>query len=156
MTASVRFVFSTLVVLDARLPDWLGHTKTTNDGKTRIYTKTVTLFRSVSQTLNSCGSLHHARGSESIIFFNDHCKPIETYINAMKKHSFTSCPAAKHPKHNKLAATNIREKPVDWHRTDVDFISRNNFTNLGSFAKSFSSCRIYNSYNYDMLAEDVD
>ena len=30
-----------------------------------------------------------------------------------KKNPFTSYPAAKHPKHNKFAVTDIREKPVD-------------------------------------------
>ena len=30
-----------------------------------------------------------------------------------QKHPFTSCPAAKHSKHNKLAVTSIQEKPVD-------------------------------------------
>ena len=45
-----------------------------------------------------------------------------------EKRPFTSYPAAKHPKHNKLAVTDIRAKPVD-------FISRNNFANLAFFAK---------------------
>ena len=31
-----------------------------------------------------------------------------------KKPPFTCCPAAKHQKHNQLAATNIREKTVDF------------------------------------------
>ena len=31
-----------------------------------------------------------------------------------KKHPFASYPAAKNPKHNKLAVTDIREKPVDF------------------------------------------
>ena len=31
-----------------------------------------------------------------------------------KSHPFTSYPAAKQPKHNRLAVTNIREKPVDF------------------------------------------
>ena len=45
--------------------------------------------------------------------------------------------SSKAPKRSKFSATNLREKPVDflWHRTDVDFGSRNNFTNLGSFEK---------------------
>ena len=30
-----------------------------------------------------------------------------------KKHPFTSYPAAKHPKQNKLAVTDIRDKSVD-------------------------------------------
>ena len=31
-----------------------------------------------------------------------------------EKHSFTSYPAAMHPKHNKLAIADIREKPVNF------------------------------------------
>ena len=56
----------------------------------------------------------YARGNESIIYFIDLCKPIETYIYARKKHPFASYPAAKHPKHSQLAVTDIREKPVDF------------------------------------------
>ena len=33
-------------------------------------------------------------------------------IYARKKHPFTGYPAAKHPKHNKLAVTDMQEKPV--------------------------------------------
>ena len=54
-----------------------------------------------------------------------------------KKQPFTWYPTAKHPRHNKLAVEDIREKPVDffsWHRTGVDFYSRNSFANLGSLA----------------------
>ena len=67
-------------------------------------------------TLNSCRSLDYARGNESIIHFTDLCKPIETYIYARKKHTFTGYPAAKHPKHSKFTITDIREKPVDFFR----------------------------------------
>ena len=69
-----------------------------------------------------------------LYFFNDFCKPIETYIYVRKNDPFTSYPAAKHPKHNKLAITDIREKPVDSFN-DIYFSSRNNFANLGFFAK---------------------
>ena len=37
-------------------------------------------------------------------------------IYARKKHPFTSYPAAKRPKQNKLAVPNIREKPVDFFK----------------------------------------
>ena len=46
---------------------------------------------------NSFCSFHSANGNESIIYFTDLCKPIETYIYARKKHPFTSYSAAKHP-----------------------------------------------------------
>ena len=36
-----------------------------------------------------------------------------TYIYAKKKHPFASYPAAKHPKHSKLAVADVRQKPVD-------------------------------------------
>ena len=61
----------TLVILNARLPDWLGRTQTKNDDEERINTKTVTLFQSETQTLNSYRSVDYSRGSKSIIFFND-------------------------------------------------------------------------------------
>ena len=44
----------------------------------------------------------------------DLCKPIETYIDARKKHPFASYPTAKHPKHSKFAITDIREKLVNF------------------------------------------
>ena len=40
-------------------------------------------------------------------------------IYARKKHPFTGYPAAKHPKHNKLAVTDIQEKPVDTARAST-------------------------------------
>ena len=44
---------------------------------------------------------------------------------------------SKVPKHNKFSVTNMQENPVDFilHRTGVDYNFRNNFANLGSFAK---------------------
>ena len=95
------------------------------------------LFRSGTQTLNSCHSPDYARDNKLLIF-NDLCKPIELYIYARKKHPFASYAAANHAKHSKFTITDIREKPVDFfslYDTGVDFISRNNFSNLGSFAK---------------------
>ena len=52
---------------------------------------------SESLSSNSFRSFEYARGNESIIYFTDLCKPIETYIYARKKHPFASYPAAKHP-----------------------------------------------------------
>ena len=54
------------------------------------------------------------------------------------KHLSTSYSAAKHPKHNKFATADTREKPVDFFlllSTGIDSISFNNFANIGSFAK---------------------
>ena len=67
-----------------------------------------------------------------IIFFNSLCKPIEIYIYARKKHPFTSYPAAKLPKHNKFAATDLLEKPVDFFNNTA---RASNFANIGLFAK---------------------
>ena len=53
---------------------------------------------------NSAASLKLPRVIKSIIYIKMH----------KEKHSFTSHPAAKNPKHNKLAVTDIREKPVDF------------------------------------------
>ena len=52
-----------------------------------------------------------------MIYFNDLCPPIEIYIYAMKKPPFSCCPAAKHPKHNKLAVTDKQENPVNFLMT---------------------------------------
>ena len=54
-------------------------------------------FQAESLTLNSRHSVDYARGNESIIYFTDLCKPVETYIYARKKHPFAIYPAAKHP-----------------------------------------------------------
>ena len=45
-----------------------------------------------------------------------------------KSAPFTSCPAAKHPKRSIVGLFIL-------YRTGVGFSSRNNFANLGSFAK---------------------
>ena len=98
MTASLSFASLILGVLNAIKSDWLWRMQTGKvDGK-RTNMDTVELFPQ-SETLasNSCRSLDYARGNESIIYFTDLCKPIETYIYARKKHPFTSYPAAKHP-----------------------------------------------------------
>ena len=71
-------------------------------------------FKSETLTLNFCRSLDYARGYESIIYFIDLCKPIETFIYARKKHPFTSYPVTKHPKHSRFAIIDIREKPVNF------------------------------------------
>ena len=57
----------------------------------------VALFQSKTLTLNFYRSLDYARGDDSILYFTDLCKPIETYIYDKKKHPFTISPAAKHP-----------------------------------------------------------
>ena len=51
---------------------------------------------------------------------------------------------SKAPKRRVSSVTNIREKPVNFFH-GADFSTRNNFTNLGSFFKSFRSSKIYNS-----------
>ena len=46
----------------------------------------------------------------------------------------------KHPKRSKFAITDMRQKNIELfvlHDTSVGFNSRNNFANLGSFAKVF-------------------
>ena len=110
MTASISFASLTLVVLNARQPDWLWRTQTktpTGNEQTRAQSL---YFQSETLTSNSCRSLDYAHCNESNIYFTDLCKPIETYIYARKKHPFASYPAAKHPKHSKFAIT---EKPVN-------------------------------------------
>ena len=58
-----------------------------------------------------------------------------------KQHPSTCCFAAKHPKTQQIAVTDMLQKPVDFFllcRMGVDFSSRNNFANLGFFAKVFA------------------
>ena len=62
----------------------------------------LSFFQSETLALNACRSLDYAHGNESIIYFTDLCKPLETYIYARKKHPFASYPAAKHPNAAKL------------------------------------------------------
>ena len=83
-----------------------------------------------------CNSLDYARDNKSITCFSDLCRPIKNTSMLAPIYTLSS---SKAPKRSKFSATNLREKPVDflWHRTDVDFGSRNNFTNLGSFEKVF-------------------
>ena len=90
-----------------------AHKQETPSGNEQTRTQS-RFFQSETLTLNSCRSLHYARGNESIIYFTDLCKPIETYIYARKKHPFASYPTAKHPKHSKFAITDIQEKPVNF------------------------------------------
>ena len=68
IAASVSCVSSTLVVPNARVLCLLRCTQTKNDGANRTNTKTVTLFRSGTQTFNSGRSLGYACGNKSIIF----------------------------------------------------------------------------------------
>ena len=68
----------------------------------------------------------------------------------VKKPPFTGYPAAKHPKHNKYAIIDIREKPVNsflLFNMGVDFSFRNNFANSGSIAKVSIPVYNYNSLN---------
>ena len=52
----------------------------------------------------------------SLLYMFNLCRPIEKciYIMLVEKPRITRCPAAKHPKHNKLAVTDIGEKLVDF------------------------------------------
>ena len=104
-------------------------------------TRTIPRFSQSEPLLsNPFRSFDYARGNESIIYFIDLCKPIETYIYARKKHPFASYPAAKHPKHSKFAIYRHTTKNSELFllfNTGVDFSLRNNFANLGFFAKVF-------------------
>ena len=90
-------------MLDNPIGLWRRQTKTA-DGK-RMNVDIVALFQSKPLTFSFCHSLDYARGNESVLYFTDICKPIETYIYARKKHPFASYPAAKHPKHSKFPIT---------------------------------------------------
>ena len=49
-------------------------------------------FQSEPLLSNSFRSFDYTRGNESIIYFTDLCKPIETYVYVRKKHPFASYP----------------------------------------------------------------
>ena len=89
----------------------------------------------------------------SIIFLNHLCKLIEINIYARKKHPFTRHPAAKHPKHNKLVVTDIREKPVDFFNDTAraSTLSPAIILQTRFIIKSFCFCRIYHSLYTGML-----
>ena len=98
-------------------------------------------------TLNFYRSLDYACGSESIIFSSNLCKPIEIYTYVKQMRPFTRYLAAKHPKHCKFDITDMRQKPVDFFYCTArasTLSSRNNFANLGFFAKVSVPVKIYN------------
>ena len=88
----------TLVILNAKYAHTIKNAE--GDEQTRTPAR---FFQSETLTFNSCHSLDHAGGNDSIIYFTDLCKPTETYIYARKMHPFASYPTAKHPN-----ATNLR------------------------------------------------
>ena len=59
---------------------------------------------------NSFCSFDYAHGNESIIYFTDLCKPIKPTSLLGKKKHLQVC--SKAHKRNKLAVTDIRQKPV--------------------------------------------
>ena len=135
MTASVSFVSSTLDSLIG-----CGARK-----QTRTQSR---FFRSETLTLNSCRSLHYARGNESVIYFTNPCKPKEADIYARKKHPFVSYPAAKHPKHSKFAIIDTREKPVNFFYCStraLTLVSARILLTQVSFAKVSVPVHNYNS-----------
>ena len=110
--------------------------------------KTVALFRSGTQTFNSRSSLGYAHHNKSIIYFNKPRRSLEKYTYVSKKHPLTCYPAAKHQNVANLELQTYEKNQWTflWHSTiGVEFSARNDFTNLGSFAKSFCSCRNHNS-----------
>ena len=73
-------------------------------------------------------------------------------------HPFTSYPAAKHPKLNKFAITDMLEKPVDFFyctTRGVDFNSHHNFANFGIFAKVSISVQSVIPWSYYEQSEVV-
>ena len=68
IAASVRCVTSASVVLNTKLPGQLWPTQTKEGDEKRGNPKTVTLFGSGTQTLNSSCSLDHMYNNESVIY----------------------------------------------------------------------------------------
>ena len=84
------------------------------DGEKRRNPKHFRFLQGGAQTLNSNRSLDYARDNESIIYFNVYAtqqKYTSMLVCYRKKHPFTSYSSAKHPKHSKIAITNMRKKP---------------------------------------------
>ena len=75
-------------------------------------------------------------------------------IHLFQEKALTSYPTTKHPKHSKFTITDMREKPADLFYCTAQastFAPRNNFADLGSFAKVFVFCGTCNflvSYRY--------
>ena len=86
----------------------------------------------------------------SLIYFTNLCTPIETYIYARKKHPFVSYPAAKHPNASNLQLQTYEKKQWTLFNNTArasTLSSRNNFQNLGSFAKVSVPVKNYNFLN---------
>ena len=91
----------------------------------------MTFLQGGTQTLNSCRSLDYACGNGSSIYFNDQYK---IYIMLGK--------SKKIPQQSTQNKANLPLRTCEknqWtcfiYNTGVNFSSRNNFANLGSFAK---------------------
>ena len=69
------------------------------------------------------------------------CAPVNQLIIYITMHkqkaSIYKLSRSKALKHGKFRLTDIQEIPFSWYCMSVDFSSRNNFANLGSFAKVF-------------------
>ena len=105
-------------------------------------------------TLNFYRSLGYACGSESIIYFTYLCKPIETYIYAMKKSTICKSSPSKTPKTQQICHYRHTRKTGDiflLFNMGVDFSLRNNFANSGCFAKVSVPVHIYNSLIFTIL-----
>ena len=125
---------STLVAINARLPGWLqcstGKQKLTEK---RINPNTVALFpKWNTNTINFCHSFDCARGKESIIFFNDLCKPIETISMLGKSTHLQFIPqqSTQSTANLPLQTCEKNQQIFLLYDTGVDFSSRNNFANL--------------------------
>ena len=64
----------------------MWRTQTQNADASQTNTGTVAFLQSEPLSSNSFCSFEYARGNESIIYFTDLGKPIETYIYARNKH----------------------------------------------------------------------
>ena len=88
---------------------------------------------------NSAPSLKRARVIKSIIYIIMRKEKAPIYKSSRSKASKTQ-QICRHRHVRKTIGLFLL------HYTGVDFSFRNNFANLGSFAKDFRSCKIYNSW----------
>ena len=94
-------------------------------------------FQNETLTSSSFCSLDYAHSNESIIYFTDICKPIETYIYARKRTHVQVIP--QHPN-----AANLRLQTYDKNQWAF-FITTARASTLGFFAKVSVPVKTYNS-----------
>ena len=133
IAASVRCVSFTAVILNAELLDQLRRTQTKQDDKKR---RKCCFLWGGTQTLNSCRSLDYA--SNNIYIFQRSRRANRNIHLCQEKAPIYKLFRSKAPKTQQICHYRHARKTSGLfllYNTSADFSSRNNFANLGSFAK---------------------